>query len=703
VILRRCQLKSRDDRIEMPKGAVALLCAAILALPAGLAIAHNPKFDSGGGWIHHHTTSYATCNYINQNADLELQGTNARQHWMSLSQTSNGSTYGLSDVSLPSQSDCHPGGGNQTHIQLQDAYYGNTGWRASSTDEQGANAYYHAVHTHINFNLSASWTGYTGYDRRALACKEIGQVIGVERVFSGEWAGHGANNDCMSFGGSPSGQVSKAENASNYTYTDKSGAHSRDLLNQRYRDHAVDLSVEGPLADADSQLLEDVQYDLWIDASSPAGMQRLAVLVDGQEAVVVAEPCPLDDEDCAEDYVFEFLTADYSPGSHTIKVVATDAMGGSASETFTVQVGSGPVDDEQPFDATPAPVDGSGPGCTPFGLRPLEEGTVAVAHGSWSGGTETTQYLDSGGYEVARCDNQGRFVVRQMVELIEVEGESIRIVEAETEPVGTPDESGFRFQGWAALYPDPEGSSAGFWDDASQGALPPTPTGLSIAPDPVLYGHLPDRGCAVNPFKLAFRWDFNPKYKVHKASLPDGGKTLRRIKDGHRVWNQTSNNCGRPDRTDFHMIYDGRTDDRVNVGDGRDTVDFGALGNGLCRPTSVACAKPGGTMGSDPDLNLAIVDEVDIRFNASPVFSSGAPADWYSGLRHGVPAQHYDVFSVAAHEAGHKVGLAHVRDGAHQTLTGRMGADSRRRTLGRGDVRGLYKLYRGENLGPDPR
>lgn len=689
------RVKERAAKATVPRGAIWMLCALVLAPPAGLALGHGPNRDGQGRLIHHHTLDYTTCNEINENQLLKKNADTARENWDDA--TLLGLTY---------QEQCHPAGDDsgKVHLQLQDARLGNTGWRASSIHNANSetNSAYHARHTHIQFNLDGGFGQYSGYDFRALACREIGMVIGLKRLPVGDRTTHGADNDCMSFGGVPNDQVSKDENPNAYTYTAQPGPHSVQLVDDEYSSHGIvapELSVGGPLRDAAQTTLTDDYYELWIEASSIAGMQSIEVLVDGVRATIAQEPCSQDNDLCAKDLVFEFTPDNYSLGAHQVRIVATDAAGRTTADQFVVQVGTPSTPGDESFTETPPPSEGTGPGCTPFGVRPVEEGTVAVAHGSWSGGFETTQYFDSGSYEVARCDSQGRFMVMQAVDTIDASGQAVRIVESETTPVGGPASGDFEFRAWRALYPDPEGSAPNFWTEASQGAIPPTPTALPRAAEPSPLSHLPDRGCSTKPFALNYRWTFTPRYRIHLPSLPHGGRTSRRIQDSHRVWNKTSDDCGRPNRTSFRMIFDGRAASRAELGDDRDTVDFGQIQG--CPSLSVGCARSTGF--SSGGGRVPIVGEVDIRFNEAPKFSNGQPAGWYSGLDHRVPSGKYDVFSVGAHEAGHKVGLDHVSKRAHQTLTPGLGGDSRRRTLGLGDVLGLEKLYRGRNLPDDPR
>ena len=336
---------SRDLGRAVPRGAVATLCALILALPTGLAIGHQAKLDSQGRWIHHHTTEYTTCNNIDQNADLETQASNARNNW--------GWNDGnpISVLRLPPQTECHPGSGAEAHIQLIDGNYGNTGWRASSMDDANpsANAAYHGRHTHIAFNLSASWFNYTNYDRRALVCRELGQVLGIERVFSGQWAAHAADNDCMSFGGSPPDQVSKDENAISFTYTDRAllNGHSATTLGANYSAgaHEISMTLSGSLMDriALRGSLTGDSYSLQVvakpgSASPPVGVERLEALIDGvpMSGYPVLQPCS--SGACEIERTINVDTSGLPDGPHVLTLRAVDALGLPASRTVEFEV-----------------------------------------------------------------------------------------------------------------------------------------------------------------------------------------------------------------------------------------------------------------------------------------------------------------------------------------------------------------------------
>lgn len=458
------------------------------------------------------------------------------------------------------------------------------------------------------------------------------------------------------------------------------------------------LSLSGPLVEAQGTPLTDDVYELWIDAGSTAGMQSLEVKIDGARADYVSEPCGADNDRCAEDYVFDFTPGAYTLGNHTVTVVARDRAGGTSQGSVTANVAAG-QDSSTDVSATAAPQSGTGPGCAVFDSGTVEEGVALVVHGTWSGGPETTEYFSSRDYRLSRCSVDGDLAVQQRVSAVGLpDGSLVSIVLSETLPVSSAELPA------GALEPqyltsnvthrDPAGTTAADWLIPSAAVLPPTPTSEQLPDHTDENPGGTDRGCTSDQFVRLHRgWQFNPRYRVHRDSLPAGAKSRRRIVGGHNVWNKTGDNCGLRDRTDFTMVFDGMTGQPAAVRDGRDTVDFGPLSGDFAGCSGgVGCAA---TLRNSQGNAV----EVDIRFAANPPGGS-----WYSGIGN-PPADRYDLKSTAAHEAGHKLGLDHVARRTDQTMCSpcaQLGVKYRR-TLGRGDVLGLRRIYQGRNLGPDPR
>ncbi len=149
-----------------------------------------------------------------------------------------------------------------------------------------------------------------------------------------------------------------------------------------------------------------------------------------------------------------------------------------------------------------------------------------------------------------------------------------------------------------------------------------------------------------------------------------------------------ANPCGMGDRSLVTMRYAGTTtreSDMYNTSsnnycdspansDSFSTVDFGNLNQTGNPPLAHTCSWGG--QGS--------IWESDIRFNIADHNWTGTPSSSCSN--------EYDLQSVATHEDGHAMGLAHA-GGADSLLTMHQGTppcSSYRRNFGRGDVLGLY-------------
>jgi len=313
---------------------VAALCALILLVPAAIALGHS-LYMSNGAWVHHHTLNYTTCNSIDQDTGLNTQAGQARQSWAT-----------LTDLDLTSVSQCHPADPAQkAHIELIDGYYGDTGWRASaiSSSNPADNASFHARHTHIQFNLTEIGSSYPAYDKRALACREIGKVIGIAATPTTQLGAEGQNNDCMSFWGNPDNQVSAAENPTNYTYTNLPGPHSTELVDDTYAALRPQIQLSGALnsAAASGELLTAASYGLHIIANQgqPAPeppIVSIEVKVDGQRVFYNTQNCSSGPCTMTRDWT---LSPDsYSDGPHTVQVIGADTLGITTTNALSIEI-----------------------------------------------------------------------------------------------------------------------------------------------------------------------------------------------------------------------------------------------------------------------------------------------------------------------------------------------------------------------------
>lgn len=112
-------------------------------------------------------------------------------------------------------------------------------------------------------------------------------------------------------------------------------------------------------------------------------------------------------------------------------------------------------------------------------------------------------------------------------------------------------------------------------------------------------------------------------------------------------------------------------------GDGKNVVDFGVLPSGL---NGISCTRDSWRVGLD------IAQESDVRINKQ----SGRWTTTSSGCKGKI-----DLRGVVNHELGHTMGLAHVGNGDSALVmsTKRPACTFDRRTLGKGDVTGLKRLY----------
>lgn len=194
--------------------------------------------------------------------------------------------------------------------------------------------------------------------------------------------------------------------------------------------------------------------------------------------------------------------------------------------------------------------------------------------------------------------------------------------------------------------------------------------------------HTSDEQCGIPEgdygylFSPSRRWGGTSTYRFN-SGIPDSWVTA--INQGKNEWQNTTNQCGTPDiigfaasqGTDTTATYDCSTADSTNA------ISRTELGtNGIL---AQACVYPSSTAGR--------IAEADIRFNTSYTWSTTGDAS------------SYDVRSVAAHEWGHYLGMAHSASSCSSTYNWtvmfpctRIG-DTVNRTLSVGDIEGAARLY----------
>jgi hypothetical protein len=180
------------------------------------------------------------------------------------------------------------------------------------------------------------------------------------------------------------------------------------------------------------------------------------------------------------------------------------------------------------------------------------------------------------------------------------------------------------------------------------------------------------------------RWHF------HAASTPPSltkRQALRGIKMGMGIITNSTNDCGMPDRVSARHRYLGTTTKRASLcvgrgADGVNSVSFGPAPYGML---GLACSA--WTVTSTGKRNVV---ESDIRL------TSGVSWTMRPDAPNCQTNADMDLVGVVAHEAGHVFGLDHAEGvkGLNQTMSPSSSAcNGAARTLGRGDVVALRKLY----------
>lgn len=193
------------------------------------------------------------------------------------------------------------------------------------------------------------------------------------------------------------------------------------------------------------------------------------------------------------------------------------------------------------------------------------------------------------------------------------------------------------------------------------------------------YGTTPGRR---NP-STTYRYRFGDG--ARPAGLSSAG-TLNIIFASFSTWGNSVNNCGLADSSSVSYYYAGTTTLEADVSttavactarDNTSVIDFGNLENGT---VGIHC----GWRNSN-DVYL----ESDIRLNTTDF-------PWTTTPRSTGCTNHRDVQSTLTHEIGHAFGLADIYSSPtrYQTMHGTGYKCTRyKRTLARGDVRGLNALY----------
>jgi hypothetical protein len=298
--------------------------------------------------------------------------------------------------------------------------------------------------------------------------------------------------------------------------------------------------------------------------------------------------------------------------------------------------------------------------CTPVGGFQTDR----VARGE----TTVTEYFE-GAYRVTRCDAQGRPQRTTTMARVLTPTAVAPFVPVEVETgrtrvfllYGDPNEAR-----WARAWLQ-EGSRA-----TRDAVAPSAPIPADLDVRPALTRA--DDGCRNGAFRTFNRWRTR-RYAYRIATRGMSSAFRSAVIRGHHAWDRTRNTCGYRDQDNIASSYLGHTGASIHTRpDGRSVVDRGPLS--LCgNSVTLACAW------TFTDASGRIV-ETDQRY--------GTGWRWSTQGRAG----HYDAESAAAHETGHSIGLGHVSSSRYLTMYHQLCAGCTfARTLGRGDVRGLRKLY----------
>jgi hypothetical protein len=305
--------------------------------------------------------------------------------------------------------------------------------------------------------------------------------------------------------------------------------------------------------------------------------------------------------------------------------------------------------------------------CRPFDGISSEQ----VVRGTTAQGPALTEYF-AGGYRITQCDAAGQ-PRKAMV--------AARIATPTAEEPFVPVEVQSPGVNLFILYGDPrEPRWAQAWlehgGQATARVIPPLaplPPGLDRRAE--LAARAPDDSCSNGQYVVSNRWSTRAyRYAAHAMS-----PAFRvAVTAGHHDWDGTENSCGYHDQANIASDFAGRTSRTIHsVADGVSVVDEGALANVCGSATALAC-----TWTFTFSALGGLIGESDQRYGSRwPWSTSGAGGA-------------YDIESVAAHETGHSIGLAHANSSAfltmyHQTCAGCV----RGRTLARGDVLGMRALY----------
>ncbi|MCP9491056.1 MAG: matrixin family metalloprotease [Solirubrobacteraceae bacterium MAG38_C4-C5] len=314
------------------------------------------------------------------------------------------------------------------------------------------------------------------------------------------------------------------------------------------------------------------------------------------------------------------------------------------------------------------------------------------------GGPETTEVFERG-YQVNRCDRDGRLIESVTARYITVPGAPSGYV-----PISRTVPWGDGFASDAVTYGDfvSDPVAAAAWRGAEGERLRASVTPPTLGADTSRNRKADNgeattdegarqggriRAAVVGPCDdytyTLFGGSWTGRYYnyyTRNATFPAGDTTRVEITRGHHPWDYTQNDCGFNDITNLTSQWAGTTSTAFNVTfDNISVIDFGDMAEiGKSNSTTVGHARvwsngSGSYVGSDQ------------RYNKYKV--------WV----HSGQASGYDVWNVATHETGHSIGLKGDFTGSSDTELTMFGrtdyGETKRRTLARGDILGMRALY----------
>lgn len=197
--------------------------------------------------------------------------------------------------------------------------------------------------------------------------------------------------------------------------------------------------------------------------------------------------------------------------------------------------------------------------------------------------------------------------------------------------------------------------------------------------------------CSSKAYKLVENMEPRQRleWRFDGSSTPDSltpRQALRAIKQGMGIITGSRNDCGLPDRVSAQHRYLGRTKKPASLCVGKGTDGVNSVSFDVAEyPGMLGLACASWTIEQDGSKNTT---ESDIRLTSTVPWT----------VRPDAPScqLQVDLVGVAAHEVGHVFGLDHPvsPDSLNQTMSASQGGcNGSFRTLGRGDVIGLRKLY----------